>query len=164
MLWDYVHLCFEKVITALLLRLLMAVQIASSFLSYTVGMEGKYLRLLQETSTAVAASTNQTSAPATVSSRLCATSFMTDSQQAQEPILCKLFHLTCPQSISLAKASGRTASLTPVLSSPLKDHCSGSFPPHLPQAMRFSWEKVGPLIPSIPCSKDCFRTVNFEQM
>lgn len=62
------HLCFEKVITALLLRLLMAVQIASSFLSYTVGMEGKYLRLVQETSMAVAASTNQTSAPATVSS------------------------------------------------------------------------------------------------
>lgn len=87
------------------------------------------------------------------------------------PILCKRFHLTCPQSIGLANPSGRTASITSLHSrSPLKYRHLGSsaapalFLPCLPQAMRFSREKEGPLIPSIPCSKDCFRTVNFKQM
>jgi hypothetical protein len=68
-------------ITAFLLRLLKADQIVSSFLSYIFGIEEKYPTLIHETSMAVAASTNQTSIPATVSS-LFATSFMTDSQQA----------------------------------------------------------------------------------
>lgn len=108
MLWDYLNLCFEKVNTALLLRLQKADQVASSFLSHTFDMEEKHPTATPETSMAVAASTNQTSAPDTVS-LLFAMSFRTVNRHRNQSSVSFSTWLVHKASVEQTPAEGQQA-------------------------------------------------------